>query len=200
LKSLLKALVAIAGLLMLAPASVHAGGPSGTGVLFMYSDSSCSTLLPRVSGGTMGYLLPSTGTTVYVQIKGISELTDGGGVISMQYTPYADTLSTTISGTSPNESTSCTPWVVGNFDTATGVAIACGQTGVVFYGQTSPDYKTKSNGGADGGHFFGPGTSSGGACSSSVPEFPSGLALVVLALPLLLVLRRLRFSESFGHS
>jgi len=110
----------------------------------------------------MGYLLPATGTTVYVEIKGITEVT-GATTIQMQYGGYVTTLSTTVT----SDDTSCTAWVVGNFDGTgnNGITINCGQTGIVFYDGNS--YQTNSNGGSDGGHFYGPGTGTDSSCTTT---------------------------------
>ena len=177
-------LAAMGSLLMMAIfASPAAYAVAGTGTLFMYSDSGCTSLLPQ-AGGIQGYILPSTGTTVYIKITGISE--SGINVIDLQYSPYVEHLSTTVSG----GSTTCTGWTVGTFIGATGVTIGCGVTGIVFYGTTADPnaYQSRSNGGSDGGHFLGAGTNSNGDCvtttttsttttktfppPSQVPEFP----------------------------
>ncbi len=166
---------------------------SGTGTLYMYSDSGCSTLLPQVATGNEGYILPSTGTTVYVQVKGITE--SGITVIDLQYGGYTEQLSTTVT----SGSTGCEPWVVGTFGISTSVQIACGQTGIVFYGNSTRSnlYQTNSNGGVDGGHFYGPGTNSDGTCPTGVPQFPLagalGFAMVfAIAVPVLIAMRHWR--------
>src|SRR5712691_7127007 len=82
---------------------------SGTGTLFMYSNSACTSLLPQASGN-QGYVLPSTGTTVYIKITGITESSITR--IELQYSSLsAEILTTTVSG----GNTACTPWVVGTF-------------------------------------------------------------------------------------
>ncbi len=171
---------------------------NGTGVLYIYSDSGCTSLLPPVTGGNMGYILPATGTTVYIQVKGITET--GITRIELNYNgsiSYVEVLAVTV--TSGN--TNCVPWVVGTFGSSTGITIGSCTTGIVFYGTADRpnEYKTNSNGGADGGHFYGPGTDSGNTCApTSVPEFglgPAGLLLTTaLLLPALVLLRR-KFSH-----
>ena len=167
---------------------------NGTGTLFIYSDAACTTLLSQVSSGNNGYILPSTGTTVYVKITGITESSVNtiellwmDGIIS-----HKKDLSTTVSG----GITDCTAWVVGDFSpppSESGITVKCGTTGVVFYGpNTMPNsFMTKSNGGSDGGHFYGSGTDSSGQCVTSAPEFPLGsMLMVAAALPAVLLLRR----------
>ena len=170
---------------------------NGTGVLYMYSDSGCTTLLPQVSGGNMGYILPATGTTVYIEVKGITET--GVTRVELNYngSPSVEILPVTVTAGNTN----CVPWVVGTFGATTGFTIGSCTTGIVFYGNVDKpnQYKTNSNGGSDGGHFYGPGTDAGNTCAqTSVPEFGFGTAGLLLTTALLLpalVLLRRRFAR-----
>ncbi len=148
-------------------------GGSGTGVLYIYSDSSCTSLLPQ-AGGVQGYVLPAVGTTVYIQVAGITET--GIKTIELLYSgsqSYTEFLSVTVT----EGSTNCVPWVVGTFSQGIGIVIDCGVTGVVKYGtSTGPsadEFTTNSNGGSDGGHFFGAGTGSDGTCTSTTTSSSS---------------------------
>ncbi len=200
---------AVAALLALGFAPI-AFGTTGTGTLGMYSDSSCTTLLPQVTVGNHGYILPSTGTTVYIKVTGITETP-----VTTVELLYNGTISYTefLSVTVTDGATNCVPWVVGTFSQATGVTINSCTTGIVKYGDSSgpgaDKYTTLSNGGSDGGHFYGASTPSNASCSSTtttttttgtggcppegcpppVPEFPLGFLVVfALALPALLLI------------
>lgn len=179
-----------------------------TGMLFMYSDTAGTTILPQ-DGNIQGYILPATGTTVYVQVQGITEVSSltsgtiasGETNIILQYNDGVD-HNKTISGVPlTNGDTDIIPWVVGDFsDTdASLIEISPCQTGIVFYGISSDEkFLTRSNGGSNGGHFYGPGSIFVDTqCDvPSVPEFDSpGVAVVLGAVGLAatsLFSRRLR--------
>jgi hypothetical protein len=150
----------------------------GTGTLYMYSDSGCTALLPQ-QGGIKGYVMPATGTTVYIQITGITEVPDGSISILLQYSGVGVQF---LTGTVSSGTTSCIPWVVGTFGDVLHEPTEICATGVVRYGpagDTNVDdfYSTLSNGGSDGGHFYW-GTNCGGY------EFPpSALTAVKTATP-----------------
>lgn len=188
---------------------------SGTGTLYMYKDSGLTTLLQQTSTGTLGYTLPSTGTTVYIVVTGITEtaaLAPSGCSgstcaytnIKLQWNGYTETLLdvplTEHTTGCPGGATVCwtagpAAWTVGVFGSSSGVSVTCGTTGIVVYGQGSGDsgyYSTKNPGGASAqGHFFGPGTNTGGDCGTPVPEFPLGpVLLFAVAVPALVLARR----------
>lgn len=136
--------------------SVHAPGPSsGNGTLHMYSDSGCSNLLPQ-AGGIKGYVMPATGTSIWIQITGITEVPDGGITILIQFSGEPNEF---ISGTVSSGTTNCIEWVVGTFGgVLQSTPLTCA-TGPVSYGPASDTsvndfYFTDSNGGSDGGHFY----------------------------------------------
>ncbi|MDG6903987.1 MAG: hypothetical protein JRM96_03755 [Nitrososphaerota archaeon] len=186
---------------------------SGTGKLYMYSDSAGQNLLPQTTSGTLGYLLPDTGTTVYVQVKNITEPTalsttgcSGSAAectnIKLQWNGYTEIItgvpvnavSTGCPTTLTCWNTISAAWEVGNFSSSSLVTMQCGQTGIVIYGQGTSDngyYTTEVDGSKSSqGHFFGPGTTTDGSCGISAPEFPVGiLPLLALAIPALLVVR-----------
>ncbi len=202
-KLLLAGLVTFVLAAAIAPAAF--AKTNGTGTLFMYTDSTCTTLLPQ-SGGTMGYVLPATGTVIGIKVTGITEVADGGITILLQFTGEPNEF---LSGTVSGGTTNCIAWTVGEFggtvqDTPSGCA-----TGNVNYGPAddttvSDFFFTASNGGSDGGHFFWgtdcggttttTSTTSGGCtenCPPPVPEFPVGLLPVLaIAIPVLVLLRR----------
>ena len=186
----------------------------GTGVLYMY-DSNETTLLPQcTSCGTLGYILTATGTTVYVQVKEITESTamfpcpspstSECTNLQLQYSGYTEMLSNvplTSTTTCPTGYSSCynsaeAPWTVGDFSGAAGVTIGACTTGIVVYGQGPGGnmfYSTMVSGSSsEQGHFYGSGTPTTGC--PSVPEFPISfgglLAVLAVAMPALLLLRR----------
>ena len=207
----LLSLSAVVALLSFAGNAYAAGG---TGVLYMYSDPGGASLLPQ-GGGIQGYILPATGTTVYVQIKGITEssaLTDGTLVsghtnIILQYNDGVNDHVMTISGVSvTNGNTAIVPWIVGTFTDTDGqnlVTISACETGIVFYGTTgNHKFQSKSNGGSNGGHFLGPGSNYiGTTCvpPRDVPEFGSeSIALVVSAAGMVVALAMRKRATATG--
>lgn len=194
--------LAIAALLVtFSAAGAVVASPASNGVLYMYSDSGCATLLPQDSSqGPNPYIMPAVGTTVYIQIQGIpsSQFSSGSTVyIQLNYnngvTSYTELLGPTT--VDSNGDTGCVSWTVGTYSQGSGVQNACGQTATVFYGtELHPtEYKTSGNGGTGGGHYVGDQTD-----CTSVPEFSSGaffgsasiLAVTALLAPALLFMRR----------
>jgi len=195
------------GLLMLATALAPTAfaATQGTGTLFMYTDSTCSTLLPQ-QGGNNAYVLPATGTVIGIKVTGITEFSDGPITLLLQFTGEPNEF---LAGTLTGGSTNCIAWTVGDFQGLQTTPSGC-NTGIVSYGpggstKVSEFLMTDSNGGADGGHFLW-GTSCGGTttttsttttggctenCPPPVPEFPVGLApLLLLAIPFLFLFRK----------
>lgn len=190
---------------------------SGTGTLYIYQNSNETGLLTQTSSGTLGYIVPSTGT-VYVVITGITETaalgpSGCGGTtpctytnIRLQWNGYTETLAnvpvTKQSGACPGGASECwtagpAAWTVGTFGSSTGVSMTCGTTGIVIYGQDATAsnkyyYTTADPGGPSSqGHFFGAGTSTSGTCATAVPEFPLGpVLLFAVAIPALILARR----------
>lgn len=186
--------------------TLGASAASPNGVLYMYSNSSCTTLLPQ-GGGIQGYILPSSGT-VYIEIKGIPQALGSQISILLQYTGEPNEFISGVTLSSGN--TNCVAWNVGEFGgTIQSTPNSC-STGIVKYGPNgdttvSDFYSTMSHGGSDGGHFYwGTGSDNGVECSGTttttttttttpgVPQFP-GLGLVAvlgLAIPIVLLARR----------
>lgn len=210
------ALVGVGTLLLLVSmtAPVYATS-SGTGILYMYQDSSASTLFPQTTTGTLGYIVGGTGTTVYIVVTGITETAalappgcSGSSCtstnIKLQWGGYTEILTNVLltehTTGCPGAATVCwtagpVAWTVGTFGSSTGVSITCGSTGIVTYGQGSSSstyYTTINVGGSSAqGHFFGAGTTSSGSCATAVPEFPLGPALLfAAAIPALMFARR----------
>jgi hypothetical protein len=161
---LITAIVAIIILGFSSP--VQAKNVSGTGTLYMYSDSSCSTLLSQ-SGGIQGYVIPTAGP-VYIKIMGITEFEAGEISILLQYSGYPNVF---LSATVDSEgNTNCVewdmagPWLTPPTDCLTGV-VSYGPAGDT---DVSDFYTTLSNGGSDGGHFYW-----GTECFPSQPSPPT---------------------------
>jgi len=163
----------------------------GTGTLFIYSDSSCSTLLSQ-SGGIKGYVLPATGTTVYIKITGITEVPDGPITILLQFSGETNEF---IAGTVSGGTTNCIAWVVGTFGGALQDTPSTCATGIVRYGPAldttvSDFYSTNSNGGSDGGHFYwGNGLPCTPLVTSELPLVGTALAGAVMLGGLALYMR-----------
>lgn len=193
---------------------------SGTGRLYMYSDSTGNTLLPQADNtGTLGYILPATGTTIYVQVKNITESSalstsgcNGGAAectnIKLLWNGHTEILSgipvTEVTAGCPGGytcwNTGLAPWVVGTFGSTSQLTVSCGQTGIVVYGQGTSNsgyYAAEVDGSSSSqGHFYGPGTTANGSCAVGAPEFPLGiLPLLALTIPILLI-ARLRLSRN----
>jgi hypothetical protein len=148
--------------------SLIAGQPlatvPGTGVLYMYSDSGCTTLLPQLTGRSYGYILPATGTTVYIQIKSITET--GITNINLKLSTAHENLATTVA----EGQTGCVAWTVGTFESGGGAIIGCSVRGGVSYGTSADpnEFQTRSTDGTDGGHFYGQGTAGDAKCAPSL--------------------------------
>ncbi|MGI0091673.1 MAG: hypothetical protein ACREBS_08190 [Nitrososphaerales archaeon] len=190
--------VAILALPMLGISPVAAKS-AGTGTLYMYTDNTCATLLPQ-AGGIKGYILPSTGTVIGIEVKGISGTSSSPISLLLQFTGEPNEFISGVTLSSGN--TNCVAWTVGTFGGVLQSTPSTCTTGNVNYGpnddtQVSDFNKTISNGGSDGGHFYwGTGSDGDVACSSTttgVPQFPGvfGLLLVIgSAVPLIILMRR----------
>ena len=170
----------ILGTSALALTPVASAVTGGTGTLYMYSDSSCTTLLPQ-SGGIEGYVLPPNGTPVYIQITGITEVS-GSISLLLQFSGEPNEF---LSATVSSGSTNCVEWTVGTFGGTLQDEPSTCATGIVRYGpaddtKVSDFYSTLSNGGSDGGHFYW-GTSCGPTpVVSEIPLVGAALAGAVM--------------------